>query len=248
MTVKQLSPEGEEIVTEGNAEAEADVETQQEDDEASNTETEESDKETEEPEKEPVKAAKSAPTVPLSDYSNLKDIVSRMIGEDPDKLLEIAEADPKLAARIKAQFPKRFKDVTLTHSVSDEDFDTRVAQAVKAELEAAGNLKALKGFKDKLGMTEIEFSDIKNRLDAKAKSLVKSETADNYEQALNLALQIIEPDLYEEMETDKVTTKVAERIRKASGGSSKSKKTDKGSEMSAMEEKFNKNLPPTYKV
>jgi len=248
---KQIPPAGEEVVTEDNVEAEADTNTQQEADEAS-TETEETetDKETdteESSDKEEKEIEKtSIPTVPLSDFSNLKDIVSRLIGDDPEKLLEIAEADPKLAQRIKAQFPKRFKEITL--SQNDDDIETRVQKAVQEHLERSNSEQALESFKDKLGMTEIEFSDIKKRLDDKARSLVRSEAADNYKQALNLALSIIEPDLYENLETDKVTKKVQERISKAGDSKSVSKKADKGSEMTAMEAKFNKNLPPTFRV
>jgi len=249
---KQIPPAGEEVVTEDNVEAEADTNTQQEADEAS-METEETETEqetdTEESSDKEEKAIEkpSIPTVPLSDFSNLKDIVSRLIGEDPEKLLEIAEADPKLAQRIKAQFPKRFKEITLTNH-DDEDIETRVQKAVKEQLERSNSEQALESFKDKLGMTGIEFSDIKKRLDDKARSLVRSEAADNYKQALNLALSIIEPDLYENLETDKVTKKVQERISKAGDSKSVSKKADKGSEMTAMEAKFNKNLPPTFRV
>jgi hypothetical protein len=119
---------------------------------------------------------------------------------------------------------------------------------VQEHLERSSNQTALESFREKLGMSDIEFSDIRKRLDDKAKSLVKSETAGDYKMALALALHIIEPDLYDNLETDKATKNVTDRIKKASASSSASKKPNKGSEMSAIEAKFNKNLPPTFRV
>jgi ATP-dependent Lon protease len=234
---EQFSPEGEEVVIDDNVESSEDTQGLQEADEASIKE---------ELNTVPEEKPKQIPSVSLSDYSELKDIVSRLIGDDPERLLDIADEDPKLAERLKRQFPKRFKDVQL--SKVEVDIEERVNSLVQAKLEEASNAKDLKSFREELGLNEIEFSDIKSRLQNKAKSFIKAEVTDDYKKALGLALQEIEPDMYEEILSNKVIKKTTDRINKATANSSVSKKTDESAKISSMEAKFMKNLPPTYKI
>ena len=225
------APEGEQVVKEGNSASEGEQKK-----------TPESEVKVEKTEE--VKP--EVPTIPLSDYHNMKDTFSRMVGDDPEKLKEIAEEDPKLAERIKGLFPKRFKDVDLSTPVTDENLDARVAQAVNEALEGSSNQNALASMREQLKMTEIEFSDIKDDLDERAKSLVKSETAKNYVQALGVALQMVSPKLAEDMAANAAVKEAAERIEQASGGSAAGGKSSEKSEEQAIEAKFDKNLPPGF--
>ena len=63
------------------------------------------------------------PTVPLSDFTRTKDVLYRLaekvVGNE-DALQSLAEEDPKLLERLKAEFPKKFKDVVIPKkSLSD---------------------------------------------------------------------------------------------------------------------------------
>ena len=154
--------------------------------------------EDEEEEEKPAKKPKekSDPSVPLTQFSQTKDVLYRLatsILEDDDKLHELSENDPKLLSRLKKEFPKKFKDVEVkVRELTEEDIQRRIDEAVDAKLKGTRESLKLDEFRIRIGLREIEFEDIREDLTDKANMLLETEAAGTYSEALLQAYQIVD--------------------------------------------------------
>jgi hypothetical protein len=149
----------------------------------------------------------------------------------------LAEQDPKRLERLKAEFPKLFKDVKIpTKTVTSEDIDARVSAEVAKQLTNSGKSDALKALQSELKMTDMEFLDIKDEISTKAEKLISIELADNYKEAVMLAYKNLNPKKYGEIAAKMAVKDISERQRNAKGGSGQS----------AKEEKFSKAILENY--
>jgi len=204
------------------------------DDESEESEDEESDEDEEEEE--------VVPQVPLDKYTSAKDTLNRLADKyvgDEDAMAELAEEDPKLLARLKAEFPKKFKDVKIpTKSLSEEDVDARVERIVNERLAASSNDSQLISFRKELGLSKIEFSDIEESVKEKAGRLMDSEIAESYDEALTTALELIKPSLARDLKARRNTGR---KTSKMSSGKS-AKKQEKNS-AEKLEDSFSATMP-----
>jgi len=157
--------------------------------------------------------------VPLSEYTRTKEILWRMtkdIVDDADKLAELAESDPKRLERLKAEFPKLFKDIKVpVKTVTDEDIQARVDAAVAKQLTSSGKSDALKALQDELKMTDMEFLDIKGEIAEKAEHLVSIELASNYKDAVLLAYKNLNPKKFKEIIEKQAVKDILDRKKNA---------------------------------
>lgn len=185
----------------------------------------EGEEETEEVETE-VEEEVPEPTVSLSKYSNAKELLSRFAEDllnDEDKLADYAESDPKALKRLMAEFPKKFKGVDIpTKTMSDDDIEERIAQAVEKRLAQSTRAEKLDNFRRELKMSEIEFEDIKDDVEAKADQLLKAEIAGNYSDALIQAYKLIDPVKAKHLMTKQVVKEMSDRSGTATAGTGKS--------------------------
>lgn len=164
-------------------------------------------------------------TVALSQHTKTKDILHRMmekVVDDEDKLAELAEEDPKLLDRLKAEFPKKFKDVKIpVRQLTDEDFDARIEAAVAKRLKSSGKSDMLDALREKLNMTKLEFEDIKSDVSEKADKYLKLELADTYKDAVLLAFKNINPSKYKDIVKKETLAELNEREKVANDGAGK---------------------------
>lgn len=186
-------------------------------------ESEESNDESEEEEEE------EKPSVPLDKYTSAKDTLNRLADKyvgDEDAMAELAEEDPKLLARLKSEFPKKFKDVKIpAKQLSEEDIDARVERIVQERLTASSKDNQLTSFRKELGLSKIEFSDIEELVKEKANKLMSNEIAESYDEALTTALGLVKPSLARDLKAKRNTGR---KTSKMSTGKSvnKQNKTD----------------------
>ena len=208
----------------------------EEDSEFYEDESEESDDESEEEEEEVI------PQVPLDKYTSAKDTLNRLADKyvgDEDKMAELAEEDPKLLARLKAEFPKKFKDVKIpTKSLSADDIDARVAELVKEGLASSSRESQLVSFRKELGLSKIEFSDIEESVKEKAGRLVDSEIAESYDEALTTALELIKPSLARDLKARRNTGRKTSKM-----SSGKSAKKQERNSAEKLEDSFSATMP-----
>jgi hypothetical protein len=217
----------EEELEEEKSESESSEEEQEE--KESEEESQEESKEEEESEKE-----EESPTVPLSDHTRTKDILYRMTEEivkDEDKLAELAESDPKRLERLKGEFPKLFKDVKIpARQMSDEDFEEKVKAEVAKQLKGSGKSEVLTSLQKELGMTDMEFLDIKDDISREADRILRIELADNTKDAVMLAYRNLNPKKYKELVQKQVAKDLKDRkenSKSGAGSSGESKKFSK---------------------
>lgn len=182
------------------------------------------------------------PTVPLSDFTRTKDVLYRLaekvVGNE-DALQSLAEEDPKLLERLKAEFPKKFKDVVIPKkSLSDEDIDERISKEVEKRLKESSKSVRLDEFRVRLGLTEIEFHDIKDDLEEKAERLIETEVSGSYSDALAQAYRLIDPAKAKKLVEKEVTKEMQERAKNSTSGAGKSQGESK---------KFSKAVLDNYK-
>lgn len=216
---KQVSSE-EELEKEVTSEEETkkgEEETEKKSEEESEEKSEEETKETEE---------ESTPTVPLSDFTRTKDVLFRVAEKvlGDDKLLAtLAEEDPKLLTRLKGEFPKKFKDVVVpAKEITDEDIDARVERIVAERMKSSGKDEKLQEFRRRINLTEIEFEDIKDEIDAKAERLMDTEVAGNFSDALMQAYRLLDPVKAKRLIQKEVVEEQAEREKSSKAGTAQS--------------------------
>lgn len=174
---------------------------------------------------------KDKTTVPLSDYTRTKEILWRMtkdIVDDEEKLAELLKEDPKRLERLKAEFPKLFKDVKIpTKTVTEEDVQALVAAAVAKQQTSSGKEDALRALQSELKMTDMEFLDIKGEVSDRAEKLISIELSDNYKEAVMVAYKNLNPTRFKELMSKQVARDILERKKNSKGGSGLSTETKK---------------------
>jgi hypothetical protein len=181
------------------------------------------------------------PTVNLSDFTRTKDVLHRVatrILGDGELLAKLAEDDPKLLERVKAEFPKKFRDIVIPKKViTDEDIRARIATEVARQVGATRENQTLSDLRTELGISEMEFNDMKPELAERAAKYLELELADNSKEAYELALKNISGDKYK--------TLMEKRTLKSLND--KSKVTAKGSVSKGSTKKFSKIVLENYK-
>ena len=92
------------------------------------------------------------------------------------------------------------------------------------------------GKSHKLGLSELEFSDIKEDVKEKADKYIDNEVADSYDEALTLALNAVKPSLAKDLKAKRNT-----KTSKMSKGRSATK--SEKSETQKLEDKFSADMP-----
>lgn len=229
----KTSPEvtSEEVITEEDGSQEETSKAEEKKPEAEKPKEEDS--EAEEP---------KTPTVPLSDFTRTKDVLFRLaekvIGNE-DALASLAEEDPKLLERLKKEFPKKFKDVDIpTKSLSNEDIEERISREVEKKLKESSKSVRLDELRVRIGLTEIEFADIRDEVAEKADRLLETEVANNYSDALLQAYNLIDPAKAKKLLKKEAVKELHEREKSSTTGSPKAQGESK---------KFSKTVLDNYK-
>ena len=225
-----------------NAQAHEEAEDFSEEESAEEIEDKES-KEGEESDEdeEPEEEEEEIPTIPLDKYTSTKDTLNRladMYVGDEDSLAELAEEDPKLLARLKKEFPKKFKDVKVPNKqISEDDIDARLDE----RLEKRDRASQVESLRKDLGLTTIEFSDIKEDVIEQADKYFDAEVTEDYNESLVLALKKIKPSMANDLNAQRQTKR---KTSKMSGGKSanKSEKTD----FEKLEDSFSADMPKGF--
>ncbi len=192
----------------------------------------------------PAEEAPAEPTIELSKFSETKEILSRVLDQigGEEALLEMAETDPKLAERLKGQFSKKYGDVKLSKEITPDDLEATVDALVEKRLAQVNKASQLDSFIEKTGMTPIEFSDIKEEVVSKAKKLVDTEIASDFDSALMTAFKMVNPQAAQDM-TQKQTLRKAKQIT-----ATKPVAKQESNEMGDLEQRYMNNLPRGFKI
>jgi len=214
--------------------SEEEFENELEDDESEESEDESNDESEEETAE---KEEEVEPSVPLDQFTSTKDTFNRFADKylDEDVLAELAEEDPKLLARLKREFPKKFKNIKVPNKqISEDDIDSMLDE----RLEKRDRKTQVDNLRKDLGLTAIEFSDIEDDIVEKADKYFNAEVTDSYEEATRLALKKVNPSLAKELSAKRETKR---KVTKMSSGKSatKSKKT----EFQKLEDSFDTDMP-----
>ena len=163
-------------------------------------------------------------TVPLSSHTKTKDVLFRIASKllgDEDELQKLAESDPKLLERIKAEFPKKFKDVV----VPEENLEAKLEAMLDKRLKTSGKGDALEALREELKMTKMEFEDIREEVASKADRYLELELAESHKDAVLLAYKDLNPKKYKDLVTKQAAKEIGKRQLAAKSGSGTSGET-----------------------
>jgi len=198
-----------------------DLEDSEESQESEESSEEESKPETETKSEDEAEEKEEEQTVSLSSHTKTKDVLHRVLNRilgDENELNRLAEDDPKLLERIKAEFPKKFKDVKI--KPNEEDLDERVKKLVSQQLKGDSKSNALDALREELKMTKMEFEDIRDAISEKSERYLTLELADTQKDAVLLAYKDLNPRKYREMLQKQAANEIGKRQVASKGGSS----------------------------
>ena len=178
---------------------------------------------TEEPKKDEA-SEEAEQVVPLSSHTKTKDVLFRIASKllsDEDELQKLAESDPKLLERIKAEFPKKFKDVV----VPEENLEAKLEAMLDKRLKTSGKGDALEALREELKMTKMEFEDIREEVASKADRYLELELAESHKDAVLLAYKDLNPKKYKDLVTKQAAKEIGKRQLAAKSGSGTSGET-----------------------
>lgn len=207
--------------SEEELEDEKDEEVSEETDESEESDEKESQTEDESKPEGEEESEEKEQTVSLSSHTKTKDVLHRVLDRimnDENELNRLAEDDPKLLERIKAEFPKRFKDVKIKNK--EEDLDERVKKLVSQQLKGDSKSNALDALREELKMTKMEFEDIRDAISEKSERYLTLELADTQKDAVLLAYKDLNPRKYREMLQKQAANEIGKRQVASKGGSS----------------------------